>query len=124
MFRHLFTLGLTTCLCEKTGGGEVIWTQTRPAIEFVSGEEGLRPKSYFTVFFFVEYTLVHALKYVIAPGSCCGAEGDGGTAPLAATVLSACQAGSLARSAQSDANNEIHKPDDSGCLVRVFLLGR
>ena len=27
-------------------------TQTRQAIEYVSGEEGLRPKSYFTVFFF------------------------------------------------------------------------
>ena len=41
---------LTTCLCEKTRGGEVIRTQTRPAIEFVSG-----PKSYFTVLSFLDY---------------------------------------------------------------------
>ena len=56
MWSMLHSLGLTTCLCEKSGGGEVIWTQTRPAIEFVSGEEGLRSKSHFTVLSFVEYT--------------------------------------------------------------------
>ena len=67
-----------------------IRTQTRPAIEFVSGEEGVRPKSHFTVLSFVEYTLMHALEYVIAPGSSCGAEEDGGTAPLAATGPSLC----------------------------------
>ena len=50
-------------------------TQARPAIEYVSGEEGLRPKSYFTVFSFVEYTIKHSLKYVMAPGSACGTEG-------------------------------------------------
>ena len=51
----LHTVGLTTCLCEKTGGGEVMRTQTRQAIEYVSGEEGLRPKSHFLVFTFLEY---------------------------------------------------------------------
>ena len=30
-------------------------TQTRPAIELVSGEEGLRPKSYFFEFSFLDY---------------------------------------------------------------------
>ena len=50
-------------------------TQARPAIEYVSGEEGLRPKSFFTVFSFVEYILLHALKYSMAPGSSCEAEG-------------------------------------------------
>ena len=50
-------------------------TQTRPAIEYVSGEKGLRPMSYFSVFCFVEYTLMHALKYSMVPGSSCGAEG-------------------------------------------------
>ena len=33
-------------------------TQTRPAIEFVSGEEGLRPKSYLIVFTFHEYVFM------------------------------------------------------------------
>ena len=51
-------------------------TQTRAAIEFVSGEEGLRPKSYYIVFSFVEYAFTDALKYVKAPGSFCGAEGS------------------------------------------------
>ena len=59
-------------------------TQTRPAMEFVSGEEGLRPKSYFTVLSFVEYVFTVIQKYAMAPGPSCGAEGDGGTAPLAA----------------------------------------
>ena len=68
-----------------------IRTQTRPAIEFVSGEEGLRPKSYYIVFSFVEYAFTDALKYVMAPGSSYGAEGDGGTAPLAVTGLSVTQ---------------------------------
>ena len=49
-------------------------TQTRPAIEFVSVEESLRPKSYYIVFSFVEYAFTDALKYVKAPGSFCGAE--------------------------------------------------
>ena len=49
-------------------------TQTRRAIEFVSGEEGLRPKSYFFVFSFVEYAFTDALKYEDAPGPHCGAE--------------------------------------------------
>ena len=75
MWSMLHTLGLTTCLCEKTEGGEVIRTQTRPAIEFVSGEDGLRPKSYFLVFAFVEYAFTDALKYTMAPGPSCGAEG-------------------------------------------------
>ena len=62
-----------------------IRTQTRPAIEFVSGEEGLRPKSCYIVFSFLEYVFTVIRKYVMAPGSSCGAEGDGGTAPLAVT---------------------------------------
>ena len=53
-------------------------TQTRPAIEFVSGEEGLRPKSYFLIYTCLEYTFTDALKYVNTPGSFCGAEGKGG----------------------------------------------
>ena len=91
MWSMLHTVGLTTCLCEKTGGGEVIRTQTQLAIEFVSGKEGLRPKSYFTVLSFVEYDFTDALKFVKSPGSSCGAEGYGGTAPLAATGPSVCQ---------------------------------
>ena len=66
-------------------------TQARPAIEFVSGEEGLRPKSYYIVFSFVEYAFADTLKYVMAPGSSFGAEGDGGTAPLAVTGPSVTQ---------------------------------
>ena len=50
-------------------------TQTRPAIEYVSGEEGLRPKSYFFVFSFVEYVFTVIQKYEEAPGTHCGAEG-------------------------------------------------
>ena len=66
-------------------------TQARPAIEFVSGEEGLRPKSCFTVFSFLEYVFTDTLKYVVAPSSSYGAEGDGGTAPLAVTGPSVTQ---------------------------------
>ena len=68
-----------------------IRTQTRPAIEFVSGEEGLRPKSYYIEFSFLEYVFTVIRKYVMAPGSSCGAEGDGGTAPLAVTGPSVTQ---------------------------------
>ena len=50
-------------------------TQTRPAIEFVSGEEGLRPKSYIFVYSFLEYVFTVSLKYEEAPGPHCGAEG-------------------------------------------------
>ena len=50
-------------------------TQTRPAIEYVSGEEGLRPKYYFLVFSSAKYAFTLALKYIMAPGSSCGAEG-------------------------------------------------
>ena len=57
-------------------------TQTRPAIVFVSGEEGLRPKSYFLVYTCLEYTFTDALKNVNAPGSFCGAEGKGGVDQL------------------------------------------
>ena len=53
-------------------------TQTRPAIEFVSGEEGLRPMSFYIVLSFVEYAFTDFLKCVMAPGSSYGAEGDGG----------------------------------------------
>ena len=49
-------------------------TRARPAIEFVSGEEGLRPKSYFFLYVFLKYTHMDALKYVRSPGSSCGAE--------------------------------------------------
>ena len=49
--------------------------QTRPAIEFVSGKEGLRPKFYFLVYTFLEYTFTDALKYENAPGPHRGAEG-------------------------------------------------
>ena len=52
-----------------------IRTQTRPAIEFDSGEEGLRPEAYHIVFSFVEYAFTDALKYVMVPNSHCGAEG-------------------------------------------------
>ena len=66
-------------------------TQARPAIEFVSGEEGLRPKSYFFLFLFFKYTFMDNLNYEMAPGSSCGAEGDGGTASLTATAYSVSQ---------------------------------
>ena len=46
-----------------------IRTQTRPAIEFVSGEEGLRPKSFYIVFSFLEYIFADAQYYVKAPRS-------------------------------------------------------
>ena len=38
-------------------------------------EEGLRPKSYYILFSFVEYVFADAQYYVKAPGSSCGAEG-------------------------------------------------
>ena len=50
-------------------------TQVRPAIEFVSGEEGPRSKCYFLVFTFLEYPSTDALNYKDAPGPHCGAEG-------------------------------------------------
>ena len=53
-----------------------IRTQIRPAIEFVSGEEGLLPKSYYLVFSFVEFVFADAQNYVMDPGSSCGAEGS------------------------------------------------
>ena len=46
-------------------------TQTRPATEFVSGEEGLRPKSYFFEFSFLEYAFTDTLKYEEALGPLC-----------------------------------------------------
>ena len=46
----------------------IIWTQARPAIEFVSGEEGLRPKSYFFEYSFLEYVFTDIQKYAKAPG--------------------------------------------------------
>ena len=50
-------------------------TQTRPAIEYVSGEEGLRPKSYFFVCSFLGYVFTVIQKYEEAPGPHGGAEG-------------------------------------------------
>ena len=46
-------------------------TQTRPAIEYVSGEEGLRPKSYFFVISFLEYVFTDFQKYEEAPDPQC-----------------------------------------------------
>ena len=69
----LYSLTFAIAL-SRARGREVIRTQTRPAIEFVSGEEGLRPKSYFFVFSVVKYAHMHPLKYSMAPGSSCGAE--------------------------------------------------
>ena len=37
-------------------------TQTRPAIEFVSGEKGLRPNFYFFEYSFLEYALADTLN--------------------------------------------------------------
>ena len=70
---HFLALAFTIAL-NGAGGREVIRTQTRPAIEFISGEEGPRPKSYYIVFSSVEYVFADALNYVKAPGSSCGAE--------------------------------------------------
>ena len=62
-----------------------LWTQTRPAIEFGSGEEGLRP---------LRVCLRGRPDYAKAPGSYCGAEGrcrDGllsDPVPLVSRVLS------------------------------------
>ena len=44
-------------------------------MEFGSGEEGLRPQSYFFVFSFLEYVFTDIQKYEEAPGPDCGAEG-------------------------------------------------
>ena len=68
-----------------------IRTQTRPAIEFVSDEEGLSPKSYYIEFSFLEFVFTVIQEYVMAPGSSFGAEEDGGTAPLAVTGPSVAQ---------------------------------
>ena len=57
------------------GTSPFLRTQTRPALEFVSGEEGLRPKFYFFEYSFLEYALADTLKYAKAPGPHCGAEG-------------------------------------------------
>ena len=70
-------MDIDTCLCEKTGGDYVIRTQTRPAIEFVSGEEGLRPKSFFLVLPFITYAFTDAWKYEDAPDPRRGSRGDG-----------------------------------------------
>ena len=65
-----------------------IRTQTRPAIEFDSGEEGLRPEAYHIVFSFVEYAFTDDLKYVMAPGPIVGQRGDG---DVGASPRSACE---------------------------------
>ena len=44
-------------------------TQVRPAIEYVSGEEGLRPKSYFFLCAFLMYVFTVTWKFVTAPDS-------------------------------------------------------
>ena len=75
---HFLALAFTIAL-NGAGGLEIIRTQIRPAIEFVSGEAGLRPKSYFFDFSIVVYAFTLALKYIMAPGSSNGAEEDGGT---------------------------------------------
>ena len=80
-----------TSLLEETSESVVVRTQTGPAIEFVSGEEGLRPKSYYIEFSFLEYVVTVIQKYVMAPGSSFGAEGNGGIAPLAVTGPSVAQ---------------------------------
>ena len=49
--------------------------QTRPAMEFGSGEEGLRPESYYIEFPFLVYLFTDTRKNVNAPGLHCGAEG-------------------------------------------------
>ena len=87
---HFLALAFTIAL-NGAGGLEIIRTQIRPAIEFVSGEEGLRPKSYFLDFSIVVYAFTLALKYIMAPGSSCGAEGRKeqcccGTAPSVSSV--------------------------------------
>ena len=66
---------MNTCLLEKTSESDVIRTQTRPAIEFVSGEEGLRPNFYLLDCTFPEYAFTDALKYEKAPAPHRGAEG-------------------------------------------------
>ena len=65
---------LEEVVCDM-GKHDGVRTQTRPAIEFVSGEEGLRPKSYIFVYSFLEYVFTVSLKYEEAPGPHCGAEG-------------------------------------------------
>ena len=75
-------LALTIAL-NGAGGLEVVRMQIRPAIEFVSGEDSLRPKSYFFDFSIVVYAFTHALKYLMAPGFSRGPEGkvDGAVLP-------------------------------------------
>ena len=68
-----------------------IRTQTRPAIEFVSGEGGSASKVLLHRVFFPEFVFTVIQEYVMAPGSSFGAEGDGGTAPLAVTGPSVAQ---------------------------------
>ena len=53
---------LEEVVCDM-GKHDGVRTQTRPAIEFVSGEEGLRPKSYIFVYSFLEYVF-HGLPEV------------------------------------------------------------
>ena len=66
-----------------------IRTETRPAIEFDSGEEGLRPESYHIVFPFLVYIFTDTRKYVNAPGPHCGAVGEMATlAPRRAQLVS------------------------------------
>ena len=88
-------------------------TQTRPAIEFVSGEEGLRAKSYYIVFSFVEYVFADAQNYVKAPGSSCGAEGRwrdsaaGGHSPFRDPVCSQSAPCNLTVFPQKDVFNNL-----------------
>ena len=62
-------------------------TQTRPAIEFVSGEEGLRPKSHIFVYSFLEYVFTISLKYEEAPGPHCGGRGEMAVSSLRRNVV-------------------------------------
>ena len=63
----------------STSSAPALRAQTRPAMEFGSGEEGLRPAS--SGFLsplripVVEYVDIDALSYFKAPGPYCGAEG-------------------------------------------------
>ena len=67
-----------------TLGSSSLRTYARPAIEYVSGEEGLRPLSHCFVLSFVEYAFMDALKYGMD-------RGDGGTALLTASAPSVSQ---------------------------------
>ena len=68
-------------LCSASRGPS-LRTQVRPAIEYVSGEEGLRPKSYFLVSSFVEYVFMDTQNYVKAPGSLFWSRGEEGAVLL------------------------------------------